>query len=288
VSALQAVRCKQCGGAVASVPGKPLPVCLFCGAAGKDLVPFDPPEQIEPPVGAIPFAVEEAAATAAFEKFATSSWWYPSDLRNQRLELKRLLLPAWAWAGVVETHWTGLVKAPGTRSGKRPISGSEQREFPQVLVPASRSLTRAELTALGRYDEDALGAFDPDRTKDPYELSELTRSVARQHAVDEMERRHAAVVQKEHAALTIRASSILHRLDGKPVLVPVWIGAYRYGDKVHRILVNGQTGQLWGTAPKSLWKQLFVAVLVLALITFLLMCCGGFGGCAALVGGSQG
>ena len=43
-------------------------------------------------------------------------------------------------------------------------------------------------------------------------------------------------------------------LTGEPVLLPVWIMAYRYRDQVFRFLVNGQTGRCTGTAPTSYRK----------------------------------
>lgn len=258
---MKAVCCPSCGGTVRTVPGEALGTCLFCGAAG--LVPADPPEGIEAPVGAIPFAVGENDARAAFLRFATSSFWYPSDLRRSSLALRRLLLPAWAWSGVVETHWTGLVSAR-TRSGKRPVSGAETRRVDQVLVPASRTLRLQELTALGRYDESALGAYDADVL--PVELSELTRSAARERAHDEMLARHRAAIEAAQELVRIRASSVTTELEGRPVLVPVWIGAYRYGDRTFRVLVNGQTGRLVGDAPFAWIKAIGIAAGVVLVV----------------------
>jgi len=48
----------------------------------------------------------------------------------------------------------------------------------------------------------------------------------------------------------------------KHVLLPVWIAAYRYREKVYRFLFNGQTGEVVGKAPWSLYK---IALFVLAL-----------------------
>ena len=268
MSALAAVCCRSCGGTVRTVPGQAMPSCLFCGGAAADLVPAEPPEGIEPPVGAIPFAVAEADARAAFARFATSSFWYPSDLRSATLALRRLLLPAWAWSGSVETHWTGLVKAH-TRSGKRPVAGSETTRMDQVLVPASRTLRLPELTALGPYDEGALAAFDPEQAEVPIELSELTRSAARGRAHEEMLARHRAAIERGQDLVHIRASSVTDGMEGRPVLVPVWIGAYRYGDRTYRILVNGQTGRLVGDAPFSWLKVAAVVGAVLALLSAL-------------------
>ncbi|MEQ1502528.1 MAG: hypothetical protein ABMB14_09860 [Myxococcota bacterium] len=279
---LSAVRCSQCGGTVRIVPGARMATCLFCDAPAAALVPTVEPEGIEPPIGAIPFAVDEGAARAAFVKFAGSSFWYPNDLRSASLELRRLLLPAWAWSGDVETHWTGLVSA-GTRSGKRPVAGAESTHFDQILVPASRTLRRSELTALGRYDESTLGGFDPDRSEVPIELSETTRSAARTEAHAEMLVRHRAAIQGQHTLTTIRASSLATALDGKPVLVPVYIGAYRYGDRTFRVLVNGQTGRLVGDAPFSWWKVAAIALAVVAVLTAVALCVGGGSTIAAIL-----
>ena len=40
----------------------------------------------------------------------------------------------------------------------------------------------------------------------------------------------------------------------KHVLLPIWIAAFRYKEKVYRFLVNGQTGEVVGYAPWSVWK----------------------------------
>ena len=40
----------------------------------------------------------------------------------------------------------------------------------------------------------------------------------------------------------------------KHVLLPVWIMAYRYKEKLYRFLVNGQTGRATGAAPTSILK----------------------------------
>jgi len=284
MSELQAIRCQACGGTVAARVGA-LPACLFCG--NEDLVPFEPPESIEEPVGYIPFQVTGDAARKTFVKFAKSSFWYPNDLRRAKLELKHLQLPAWAWSGDLETHWTALI-ASNTRSGKRPIAGADKIHYEQILVPSSGSLKISELRQLGKYDEEALADFDADNAKDPYEISELTRSAAMQKAQNEMELRHRANLKSAKSASTLKTSCVSHKLEGKPVLVPVYIGAYRYGRGLYRVLVNGQTGQLIGDAPISYWKvagAILLGLLVIGGIAAALSVCFGAGGLVMAISG---
>ncbi len=281
---LAAVRCSGCGGTVRMVAGRALPSCLFCGADAADLVPTEPPEGVEAPTSQLPFVTTAEQAQATFRTFATSSFWYPNDLRDARLELRALLLPAWAWSGEVETHWTGLVSA-STRSGKRPVAGVDHARFDQILVPASRTLRMAELASLGAWDESALVPFDPATSTHPMELSELTRSAARSRAQQEMEARHRAAVARSASLTTIRASSLVTGLDGWPVMVPIYIGAYRYGDRTFRVLVNGQSGRFVGDAPKSWIKMALVFLLVVAGVSIVVLGLSTcFGGLAVLAG----
>jgi len=282
MSEIQAIRCQSCGGTVAARVGA-LPACLFCGNA--DLVPFEPPESIEDPEGCIPFQTTPETARERFVAFARSSIWYPSDLRRAKLELDHLQLPAWAWSGDLETHWTALTPA-NTRSGKRPVGGAEKIHFDQILVPSSSSLKMSELRQLGRYDEDLLADFDADQAAEPYEISELTRSAAMQKAQAEMELRHRAKLDSEKSISSLKTSCVSHALQGRPVLVPVYIGAYTYGRGLYRVLVNGQTGQLIGDAPISYWKvagAILLALFVIACIAGAVSVCFGAGGLAVVV-----
>jgi hypothetical protein len=276
MTALNAIRCKACGGTVRAAPGK-VPSCLFCGAGAASLEVVTPSESVEEPVGAIPFVVDEARAREAFSKFAGSSWWYPSDLRSSKLELKRLLLPAWAWNGTLEVHWAGLVPS-ATRAGKRPTAGRETVTFDQVLVPSSPALKLAELRALGRYDETALAPFSPESAADPYEVGTVTRSMSKTQAYAEMQARYRQRLINELGLVKANLSAVAPAMDGRPVLVPVYIGAYRYGNGVYRVLVNGQDGVLHGTAPTSVWKVLLVIALSIAALgalTLLILVCLG-------------
>lgn len=275
---LTAVTCRTCGGAVATRPGERLPACLFCGSAA-----LDEPEQveeIEAPEVVLPFAVDEAGADAAFRSFARSSFWYPSDIRHARIELEPILLPAWTWDGTVDAHFTGLVKA-GTRSGKRPFSGSEVVRLDGVLVPSSTAISRGELAAISPFDAGRAVPFDPDAAEAPYELGRLTRQSARHEAEAGMTEAVRRRVQGERSALLVKVSCLYPELTGHPLLLPVYVGTWRRKDRLYRFVINGQTGQLAGTAPTS-WLKVAAVVLAVCAVLFVLavmflMCAGGAG-----------
>lgn len=69
---------------------------------------------------------------------------------------------------------------------------------------------------------------------------------------------------------------LIEGLTGEPVLLPVWIMAYRYRDQVYRFLINGQVGLATGAAPVSHLKiaaaiAIGVGAALLAVIVLVLL-----------------
>ncbi len=53
----------------------------------------------------------------------------------------------------------------------------------------------------------------------------------------------------------------------KHLLLPVWISAYRFNQKVYQVMVNARTGEVQGDRPFSIWKIAgFVVLLLLVLL----------------------
>lgn len=263
---LVAINCESCGGSVAMRAGERVPKCLFCGST--TLLVEEPPEGVEPPETYVPFVLSESDAQAAFRVWSLKRFWAPSAIRQARLELNDLLLPAWLWSGTVESHWSALVSA-GTRSGKRPHSGSETLRVQGLLVLASQTLRRAELADISPFDASTNQPFDTGEATLPYELGSLTRRAATAAAQADMRASHKAQIRGEIGALRLSTSCLYSDLQGRPLLLPVWIGAYRVGEQMYRVVLNGQSGALTGTSPVS-WVKLVIAIgAVVALLVLL-------------------
>ena len=56
----------------------------------------------------------------------------------------------------------------------------------------------------------------------------------------------------------------------KHLLMPVWIGSYRFAGKPYQIVVNGQSGEVEGDRPWSVWK-IGLAIAAALLLLFVLM-----------------
>lgn len=240
--------------------GRENPRCLFCGR--EELRPAELPEGVVPPGEYLPFTVDAGRARAAFEHFAKSSIWHPGDLRRAELKLEPAFVAAWAWSSNVETHWAAMVPA-STHSGVRPVSGAETRRV-SALVPASALLTRRELTALGAFDLSQATTFDPAAPPGAHEIGTLTLSAASAEARRVMTSQVEAELGK--AARKLAASHLVTEAEGRPVLVPVWVGAYRWKDRLFRVLVQGQSGRFVGKGPVSALRVLAAVGIAAAVV----------------------
>jgi hypothetical protein len=72
----------------------------------------------------------------------------------------------------------------------------------------------------------------------------------------------------------VRVNLHVTEMSSEPVLLPVWIMAYRFRDRVFRFLVNGQTGRASGEAPVS-YLKIAVAILIAALVVLLVLLLAG-------------
>ena len=279
---LKSVQCRACGGAISMEAGHRSPRCLFCGEAALDVV-AEPPVIEQPPTW-LPFQIDAEAARVAFQSFARSSIWYPGDLRRARLELSPILLPAWAFVATVETHYAALVPDRSTRSNKRPVTGSESRRVKPVLIPSSSALTRHELAAIAPYNNASEAPFDANHPAAPFETSRLGREGARAQAQEALAATHERDLLQRLGAERIRVSCLFQGLDGRALLLPVYVGAYRYQGRLFRVVLNGQSGKLTGTAPIST-ARVIVAVLAMGALFLTLAACMGL--IAAAGGGSH-
>ncbi len=86
------------------------------------------------------------------------------------------------------------------------------------------------------------------------------RPLARQ-GLEELERRACDKLYVPGRSRNVQVSVRIEGLASVPMLLPVWIMAYRYKQQVFRFLVNGQTGRSTGKAPTS-WRKIAVAVAI--------------------------
>lgn len=244
--------------------GRSSAACLFCATAALEVVPESPPT----PDLYLPAKVSAAEAAEQFRGWATRSWFRPRQLRASIPTLQAMLLPAWRVDAGLETHWAGLRRA-ATRSGRAPVAGVDRATFTH-MIPASAGLSSAELVRLLPFDDGEGLSWSSQREAVEgfvWEPPALSRRGALARARRELGARHCKRIASERGLVAAKVSSLIDERDIRLLLVPIYMGSFRFRDRPWRFLINAQTGAVVGEAPLDRKK---VAALVVALALLVL------------------
>ena len=292
------VACTGCGSTVQFQPPEVAGVCPFCTAPIVAQPKSADPEIA--PNGVLPFGLERRAATASIQTWLASRWFAPGALKNvARPEgIHGVYVPFWTYDAQTssdysgergeyyyETQYVTVQNARGENVSQQqqvrrtrwtPVSGNVSNAFDDVLVPASRAIDEQRLRELAPWDLDAVGAYEPaylagfKAQRYQVELGDGFRT-AKEIMTESI--RHAALSdiggdEQQVTAINTRWNDVTF----KHLLLPVWIGAYRFQGKVYQVTVNARTGEVQGERPYSVLKitlAVVAAAIVIALLVWL-------------------
>ena len=303
-AALQ-VPCSGCGAVVTFEPPDVAGLCPFCGA--KIVAQPQAADPLVAPEGVLPFKVPQKQATAAISQWVRTRWFAPNALKHQARQgaLSGVYLPFWTYDAQTHSRYTGqrgehyyetehYTDSQGRRQTRQvrktrwyPASGHVSRHFNDILIAGTESLPPKRLDALEPWDLQDLV---------PYEPAYLSGYKAQRYQVElprgfEMAKTVMATVIENDVRRDIggdeqRVHSIHTRYEYitfKHLLLPVWISAYRFRNKVYQVMVNARTAEVQGDRPYSVWKitGAILAALIVLLTIYLLSNGGGGGGAAS-------
>lgn len=282
------VRCDGCGAEQVLQPGQTAGTCAFCGAG---MVAQAVVKRVIKPRSLLPFAVTNQQAGDAFGRWINSLWFAPSDLKQlaNRQGLKGVYVPAWTYDCQVDTDYTGQrgddywdsetytamengQSVTRTRQVRRTrwssAWGRVHNQFDDVLVLAmqnlpakARHLEPWDLPSLVPYDDRYLSGF----VGESYNIDLPTGfELAKQVMAPTIDGTIRHDIGGDHQRISTKDSNY-YDITFKHVLLPIWISAYRYQDRVFNFLVNARTGEVQGDRP---WSAIKIA---LAIITALII-----------------
>ncbi len=286
----QQMRCSECGAVVEFPDNVTAKKCEFCDSPAVLTETARADHYL--PESLVPFAIERQAAMGAFRAWLGKLWFRPNNLKEKAdvSELHGVYVPYWTFDADVTSRWTAdagyyyyvTESYTTTENGKsvtrtrqvrhvrwEPASGRREDHHDDHLVCASKGLPDAlagkmanfETGQLRPYTREVLQGFSAESYA--IELPDAwTRAQAEIAAVQE--RRCSGDVPGD----TQRGLSVNNHFADcrfKHVLLPVWIAAFRYHEKVFRFLVNGQTGKVSGNAPYSVTKIVLFSLLMIAI-----------------------
>lgn len=275
IETVRASRCPNCGALIEFAGATHATECPFC--ATPIVTDSDESRKIKPQA-LIPFAVDERTAREALVKWLGRLWFAPNGLlayTRRGRAMTGTYVPHWTFDAATRSDYRGergdvyYVTVTVTVNGKRqtrqqprirwsPASGQVGRDFDDVLVNGSTSVPRRLVNAMTSWQLDALVPYGPDYlagfTAEGYTVGLAEADEAAKKLMAEVIERD---VRTDIGGDQQRIHAIDTRYSGetfKHVLLPLWLAAYRYGGKSYRFVVNGQTGEVQGERPWSVWK----------------------------------
>ena len=280
--------CPNCGALVEISGATHATECPFC--ATPVVLDTGTTRHIKPQA-LIPFALTEPEAHKALTAWMGSLWFAPNTLLEYARKgraMNGIYVPFWTFDADTASRYTGQrgeyyyetrtvqVRVNGRMETRQeqvrhtrwyPASGRVARDFDDVLIMASRSLPERLGDELTPWDLGALVPYGPEYLAG-FQAEGYTVSLADGHR--EARERMAAVILQDVRRDIGGDEQRVNDVDTswsdetfKHILLPIWTAAYKYNGKSYRFLVNGQTGEVQGERPWSIWKIAFAVLLAL-------------------------
>ncbi len=281
------VACTACGAKTTFTPNVVSDFCPFCGSVLVSKKP-ETSNYMRPSL-LIPFMLDHKKAFANFQTWLRKLWWAPSDLKKyatQMEKLKGLYIPFWTYDSQTYSNYTGqrgdnyqtTETYSTTENGKSVtktrtvtkirwtyVSGSVSHFFDDVLVCASKSLPIKYIEKLEpwdfkqmvNYEEKFLSGFVTETYQVDVKEGFGTAKIKMDKVIRELVCKN---IGGDHQRITTLSTNY-DKITFKHLLMPIWVSAYRYKEKIYRFLVNGQTGEVQGERPYS-WIKITLAILL--------------------------
>ncbi len=291
----QEVRCTGCGAIVMLEDKIATDKCPFC-ATHLESQP-KPAHAIVPPESVLPFKIDDRKARGLFNQWISSLWFAPTELKQLANlgQLAGVYLPYWTYDSMTYNQYRGqrgddytdteyytTTDAQGNtvtrsrtvvRTAWTNVGGNVEHFFDDVLIYASKGLPEDKVNQLTPWDLEQLNPFKAEflsgfKTErysiDLQEGFGKARDVMDAHirilCMQDIGGDHQVVdhVNTQHKGVTF-----------KHLLLPIWLAAYRYHDKLFRIMVNARTGEVVGDRPYSVAKIVSMVLAILLAIAMI-------------------
>lgn len=262
--------CPSCGGKLTVDEFTSATRCEYCGA----YTIID--EKISYPYGPdliLPFRFTKEQATELLRKSFKDKLFCPNNFLSQRTleKMEGAYVPFWMYSYDTHAVWSGIgTKVRVWRSGDTEYTETSKfqvhREmdivYKRIPVDASIKMPDNIMDAMEPYVYKDLEEFQPKYmsgyngetyNQNPNELEER----ARKKADNDTEAWIQSTITGYNSTSATKREYINMPKGREFALMPVWKYVYRYQKKDYEYYINGQTGKVYGTLPKSISKIIF-------------------------------
>lgn len=286
---MRVVDCTACGASTELGEHQQSSACPFCDT--PLVVAQAHTEKLIKARGLLPFHIEKSAASQACKQWLSKLWFAPNALKKQTTQLNKLrglYLPFWTYDCATVSHYVGqrgdhywethtVTNADGKTEQRRErktrwryVSGSIDHAFDDVLVPATQSLPQQQLDKLEPWDLHNLVDYQ-DEYLNGYttETYQIDLKQGYQKAKKKMDEALRQFIERDIGGDEQRIHSVdtrFYEATFKHILLPVWVTAYRFKQKLYQVIINARTGEVIAERPWSIAKLASLAFAIACII----------------------
>ncbi|QES89627.1 zinc finger domain-containing protein [Rhizosphaericola mali] len=294
------VQCSNCGATTTLAPGITADKCPFC--ATPLVINTKQTQRILKPHYVLPFIINQPRAIELYKKWMSKLWFAPDNLVKNTNEtrvnsLKGIYIPYWSYDTDTKTEYVGEQgiyywvtetyyeeengeQVERTREVRHTnwysVSGTVHCSFDDILVSASKSLPQTlanklepwTLDRLQHYNDQYMSGFQAET----YQLApDACLETAKQLINDDILNAIRNDIGGDEQHITDYDNQYLN-IAIKYELLPIWISAFYFENKLYQIVINGATGEVIGERPYSTSKILFAILIGIVVLMILYFC----------------
>ena len=261
------VVCGTCGGQFIADSSSISGLCPYCGSNSIN-VSGDAAGVLEP-TGIIPFMISKDEAQNIFKQWITGRRFTPMDIEKnaQIKDLVGVYVPYWVFDCDTYTPYKGkfgIVYGSGDNSYTKYHKSEGVCQMPVknlTLVATGRLQDDYFWKNISKFNFDYMKKYDPALLSgfwsESYTIDGPTAWQTAMNKIYEMIRKSIQRLESADSIAKLDMQPSAGNIRAKYVLAPIWITSFDYHGTIYRVLVNGQTGGIVGTWPKS-FKRFFM------------------------------
>lgn len=275
-------QCSTCGAKEILDKQEVASVCPFCGT--RNIVKIEELPGLKPQ-GVVPFKVDKEKASKISTNWARRKYYAPRAFKKSALpeNLHGVYNPVFTFDLETRSTYNGKLGKNYTTThiiNGRPVtqvhtryfnvSGTQDVNFDDYIVQATSNMSTADIKAISPFPTNGAPAYRPEYlrgysastyNKDGAKCYDECKDLIKTDIERQILRRYDYDVK---SYLDVKTAILKQKY--KYILVPVYVGHYRYKGKLYNFYINGDTGKITGKTPISPWKVLLTVLVCLAIV----------------------
>ncbi len=278
----QELHCNNCGAELTLREGEISTKCPFC-TSSKVNIQTAKSDTLRPRF-LIPFKIKPEDTGVKVKEWLKKGWFHPKELA-QSSDVKNfsgIYMPFWTFDADVSSKWEAEV---GHEESERYYDSDEKEwktkteihwqwksgyvtlNLDDILISGSSSTSRVILEKLYPFELKDLVSYNPDFLAGwKAQAYDVTLIKAWEDGKTTIREKAKGACYRDTGSSHIRNFTMTADLSGEKwryILLPVYISAYMFRNKVYQVMVNGQTGNVAGQRPVIWWQVWALIALML-------------------------